>query len=293
MAGSRSRARTASARHAAGHRGRQVAPADADHLGDALAPPVEQAHRLLRAGAGGGHDPDATAAHDVGEAEAAASERGRPCPGPMTSRPTSAACSFSSISSSSDTLSLKSRTSRPARKALWASSAANGPGTDTMATLAPGSRAMAASRSRVGRRSVHRSGRRPLAPTARRRPTASAASMIALVPLHRQQEVAGAQLVQQRVGHPLIPHRVDVGRRRHERGRRGRSRRRPAWPASPLSSSTESTYVSAWRRTPHDAACAAVIDWRPAARREGSSSPHRPSGTTGTTRWWPAGAPAW
>ena len=48
---------------------RQVATADADDLRDAGAGAVEQHARLLRAGAGGGHDPDRPAAHDVREAE--------------------------------------------------------------------------------------------------------------------------------------------------------------------------------------------------------------------------------
>jgi hypothetical protein len=59
-----------------------------------------------------------------------------PAPGPMTSRPSEAPRCFRSTSSPSPTLSLNSRTCRPCDRALWASSAAKGPGTETMATLA-------------------------------------------------------------------------------------------------------------------------------------------------------------
>ena len=65
-------------RHATTDRRRQVAPAHADHLCDALAPAVEQAHRLLRAGAGGGDDADAPGADDVGEPQPAPAQRRRP-----------------------------------------------------------------------------------------------------------------------------------------------------------------------------------------------------------------------
>jgi hypothetical protein len=47
-----------------------------------------------------------------------------PAPGPITSLPSSVARSFRSISSSTDTLSLNSRTCKPADSALCASKAA-------------------------------------------------------------------------------------------------------------------------------------------------------------------------
>src|SRR5690242_9910402 len=62
-----------------------------------------------------------------------------PAPGPITSRPSPLARCLSATSSATGTLSLNSRTCRPAVSAEWAAIAAYGPGTDTTATLAAGS----------------------------------------------------------------------------------------------------------------------------------------------------------
>ena len=82
MAGSWARAADGQRRHAPADVRRQVAPAHADHLRDPLTPAVEQAHGLLRAGAGRGDDADPPGAHDVGESQPAPAEGGRPRAGP-------------------------------------------------------------------------------------------------------------------------------------------------------------------------------------------------------------------
>ena len=69
-----------------------------------------------------------------------------PAPGPITSLPSEQARCLSPTSSGRGTLSLKSSTSRPRVRALCASRAAYGPGTETRATLAPGASAKASSR---------------------------------------------------------------------------------------------------------------------------------------------------
>jgi hypothetical protein len=64
-------------RHAPVDRLGQVATADPDHIGDARSPAGDQAHDLLRAGAGRRHHPDRAGRHDVGEPEPGPSEHRR------------------------------------------------------------------------------------------------------------------------------------------------------------------------------------------------------------------------
>ena len=67
-----------------------------------------------------------------------------PQSGPITIRPRARASRLRATSSPTGTLSLKTRTWRPAASARLTSRAANGPGTDTIARLAPGSASHAA-----------------------------------------------------------------------------------------------------------------------------------------------------
>ena len=67
--------------------GRQVAPADADDLRHADAGRVEQAGRLLGAGAGGGDDADRAGGDDVREAEADVAEHRGPAAGTHDEQP--------------------------------------------------------------------------------------------------------------------------------------------------------------------------------------------------------------
>ena len=96
-----------------------------------------------------------------------------PQSGPITIRPRSRASRLRATSSSTGTLSLKTRTLRPAASARLASRAAKGPGTDTMARLAPGSASQAA------RIPAKRAAAPPMGPSAEPSRLASAASRAA------------------------------------------------------------------------------------------------------------------
>ena len=202
----------------------QVAAADADHLATPDAPPVEQRHDLLRAGAGGGDDADRPGADRVGEAQAGAAEHGRARARAHHQPAAAAARSPSARPPSPDgTLSLNSSTCSPAVRAWWAASAAYSPGTEITATFASGWAAHAsAHRSRCG------SALDPPPPSGRPAATARAASpavqgLAAIgssAALHRQEEVVGVRRPRRRPGStPSARSVVHVRGRGHRRAR--------------------------------------------------------------------------
>ena len=194
---------------------RQVAPADAEDVRDADAGHVEQAGDLLRAGAGGGDQPDRPRTDDVGEAERDAGDDRRPAVGAHDQHARRrAAARLSATSCSTGTPSEKTSTLRPAAIASAASATAYWPGTETIA------RAAASGASSASPAPIVRCGMAAAVPVERSRAaraastaaTAAASAVVVLGPdgdeqllgrgvLVGRQAHAGRELEVQRRGH--------------------------------------------------------------------------------------------